>query len=150
MSESFSRMNEAKVDRNHRAYWMTITSNRWLSVRLEFAGSCATFDLFGCFFFFFSFACLAGMLTNPPPLPQNTSAGNSLVFATALLIVLTKGKLDPGFSGLALAYALSISGTLNWVRQRCCTHFFFFFFFPPCRCAPLTCSPPPFHARAAL
>jgi len=41
-----------------------------------------------------------------------------LVGTTALVAVLTPGKISPGLVGLALAYAVSITGLLNWlVRQ---------------------------------
>jgi ABC-type multidrug transport system fused ATPase/permease subunit len=41
-----------------------------------------------------------------------------LVGSTALVAVLTPGKISPGLVGLALAYAVSITGLLNWlVRQ---------------------------------
>jgi ABC-type multidrug transport system fused ATPase/permease subunit len=44
--------------------------------------------------------------------------GAVLVGSTALVAVLTPGKISPGLVGLALAYAVSITGLLNWlVRQ---------------------------------
>ncbi len=43
-SESrFIRVNEAKIDENQKAYYPSISSNRWLAVRLEFIGALVVF-----------------------------------------------------------------------------------------------------------
>lgn len=44
----FVRENEAKLDRNLQAYFVNISSNRWLAMRLEFVGTCIV-SLAACF-----------------------------------------------------------------------------------------------------
>jgi len=39
----FIRENEARLDENQRAYYVSISSNRWLAVRLEFVGALVVF-----------------------------------------------------------------------------------------------------------
>jgi ABC-type multidrug transport system fused ATPase/permease subunit len=41
--------------------------------------------------------------------------GNTIVFATTLLAVLLRYSVDSAQSGLAITYALSVTGTLNWL-----------------------------------
>ncbi|KAF7375201.1 Oligomycin resistance ATP-dependent permease YOR1 [Mycena sanguinolenta] len=43
VSERFKHDNERFVDVENRAYWLTITNQRWLGVRLDFLGSLLTF-----------------------------------------------------------------------------------------------------------
>lgn len=47
--------------------------------------------------------------------------GNIVVFFCALFAVLQRDRLDPGTTGLAVTYALSMSAMLNWLVQ--CTSF---------------------------
>ena len=44
--------------------------------------------------------------------------GSTIIFSTALFAVIQRNSLDPGALGLALAYAMSVSQTLNWM-VRC-------------------------------
>eukprot|EP01097_Dermamoeba_algensis_P003200 TRINITY_DN2281_c0_g2_i3.p1 TRINITY_DN2281_c0_g2~~TRINITY_DN2281_c0_g2_i3.p1 ORF type:complete len:391 (+),score=107.49 TRINITY_DN2281_c0_g2_i3:869-2041(+) len=39
-ADGFFHENEKKVDENQRAYFVNVTSNRWLGIRLEFVGTC--------------------------------------------------------------------------------------------------------------
>ncbi|XP_053202216.1 multidrug resistance-associated protein 1-like isoform X2 [Panonychus citri] len=41
--------------------------------------------------------------------------GNLMILSTAIFAVLSRGSLDPGAVGLAVSYALSITGSLNWL-----------------------------------
>ncbi|KAJ7086114.1 ABC transporter [Mycena belliarum] len=43
VSERFLLNNERLVDTENRAYWLTVTNQRWLGVRLDFLGSLLTF-----------------------------------------------------------------------------------------------------------
>eukprot|EP00916_Digyalum_oweni_P008083 GHVL01013527.1.p1 GENE.GHVL01013527.1~~GHVL01013527.1.p1 ORF type:complete len:1441 (-),score=279.03 GHVL01013527.1:18-4340(-) len=76
--ERFIRTIETKLDSNLRAYYMSVSSNRWLAIRLEFVGT-------------------------------------GIVFSSALLAVALTKPENAGFAGLALAYALNITQTLNWM-----------------------------------
>ncbi|KAJ3255495.1 hypothetical protein HK103_006226 [Boothiomyces macroporosus] len=42
-SDRFIKINEGRVDYNQRAYYPSVSSNRWLAVRLEFIGSLIVF-----------------------------------------------------------------------------------------------------------
>ncbi|KAG6854376.1 hypothetical protein C0991_007367 [Blastosporella zonata] len=42
-SERFRLDNEARVDVENRAYWLTVTNQRWLGIRLDFLGALLTF-----------------------------------------------------------------------------------------------------------
>ncbi|KAG6832807.1 hypothetical protein H0H92_009426 [Tricholoma furcatifolium] len=42
-SERFRLENEARVDIENRAYWLTVTNQRWLGIRLDFLGALLTF-----------------------------------------------------------------------------------------------------------
>lgn len=76
--------NEWRVDANLRAYFPSISANRWLAVRLEFIGS---------------FIILA-------------AAGFSIIS------VATGSGISAGLVGLAMAYALQITTTLNWIVRQ--------------------------------
>ncbi|XP_053206592.1 ATP-binding cassette sub-family C member 3-like [Panonychus citri] len=41
--------------------------------------------------------------------------GSLMILSTAVFAVLSRGSLDPGAVGLAVSYALSITGSLNWL-----------------------------------
>ncbi|KAJ7221013.1 ABC transporter [Mycena haematopus] len=43
VAERFRRDNERLVDTENRAYWLTVTNQRWLGLRLDFLGSLLTF-----------------------------------------------------------------------------------------------------------
>jgi ATP-binding cassette subfamily C (CFTR/MRP) protein 1 len=43
------------------------------------------------------------------------SIGTTVVFFASLFVVLEREHLDPGLAGLSIAYALSFTGTLNWL-----------------------------------
>ena len=43
--------------------------------------------------------------------------GNLCVFSCALFAVISKDTMDPGLTGLAITYAMQISGLLNWFVQ---------------------------------
>ncbi|KAF5392368.1 hypothetical protein D9757_001460 [Collybiopsis confluens] len=42
-SERFLRDNERRIDIENRAYWLTVTNQRWLGIRLDFLGTILTF-----------------------------------------------------------------------------------------------------------
>ncbi|KAG5653386.1 hypothetical protein H0H81_000773 [Sphagnurus paluster] len=42
-SERFRLDNESRVDVENRAYWLTVTNQRWLGIRLDFLGALLTF-----------------------------------------------------------------------------------------------------------
>ncbi|PFH53092.1 hypothetical protein AMATHDRAFT_73621 [Amanita thiersii Skay4041] len=42
-AERFRRDNESRVDVENRAYWLTVTNQRWLGIRLDFLGALLTF-----------------------------------------------------------------------------------------------------------
>jgi len=42
-SERFRLDNERRVDIENRAYWLTVTNQRWLGIRLDFLGALLTF-----------------------------------------------------------------------------------------------------------
>ncbi|KAF9466563.1 ABC transporter [Collybia nuda] len=42
-AERFRRDNETRVDIENRAYWLTVTNQRWLGIRLDFLGAILTF-----------------------------------------------------------------------------------------------------------
>ncbi|GLB40491.1 putative transporter [Lyophyllum shimeji] len=42
-SERFRLENESRVDVENRAYWLTVTNQRWLGIRLDFLGALLTF-----------------------------------------------------------------------------------------------------------
>ncbi|KAJ8086007.1 hypothetical protein PM082_004826 [Marasmius tenuissimus] len=42
-SERFLKENETRIDIENRAYWLTVTNQRWLGVRLDFLGTLLTF-----------------------------------------------------------------------------------------------------------
>ncbi|KAF9046870.1 ABC transporter [Hymenopellis radicata] len=42
-SQRFLKDNEERIDVENRAYWMTVTNQRWLGIRLDFLGSLLTF-----------------------------------------------------------------------------------------------------------
>ncbi|KAF8656809.1 hypothetical protein AX16_002359 [Volvariella volvacea WC 439] len=42
-SEKFRQDNERRVDVENRAYWLTVTNQRWLGIRLDFLGALLTF-----------------------------------------------------------------------------------------------------------
>lgn len=42
-SDRFLKDNETKVDIENRAYWLTVTNQRWLGIRLDFLGALLTF-----------------------------------------------------------------------------------------------------------
>lgn len=76
--------NEWRMDTNLRAYFPSISANRWLAVRLEFIGSV-------------------------------------IILASAVLSIIsvaTGSGLSPGMVGLAMAYALQITQSLNWIVRQ--------------------------------
>ncbi|KAK0204702.1 P-loop containing nucleoside triphosphate hydrolase protein [Desarmillaria ectypa] len=42
-SERFLKENEERIDVENRAYWLTVTNQRWLGIRLDFLGALLTF-----------------------------------------------------------------------------------------------------------
>ncbi|KAK0469891.1 ABC transporter [Desarmillaria tabescens] len=42
-SERFLKENEERIDMENRAYWLTVTNQRWLGIRLDFLGALLTF-----------------------------------------------------------------------------------------------------------
>lgn len=82
--ERFSLENEWRVDANLRAYFPSVSANRWLGVRLEFIGAVVI-----------------------------------LAAAGFAVIEVAAGKpLPPGIVGLAMSYALQITGSLNWIVRQ--------------------------------
>ncbi|KAI5290085.1 hypothetical protein KEM54_002475 [Ascosphaera aggregata] len=76
--------NELRMDANQRAFYPSISANRWLAVRLEFIGSIVI-----------------------------------LAAATLSIISVTTGSgLSAGMVGLAMSYALQITGSLNWIVRQ--------------------------------
>ncbi|KAK0469912.1 ABC transporter, partial [Desarmillaria tabescens] len=44
-SERFLKENEERIDVENRAYWLTVTNQRWLSIRLDLLGALLTFSV---------------------------------------------------------------------------------------------------------
>lgn len=82
--ERFTLENEWRVDANLRAYFPSVSANRWLGVRLEFIGAVVIL----------------------------AAAGFSVVEVAA------GRRIDPGLVGLAMSYALQITGSLNWIVRQ--------------------------------
>lgn len=76
--------NEMRMDANQRAFYPSISANRWLAVRLEFIGS---------------IVILAAA-------------------SFSILSVTTGSGLSAGMVGLAMSYALQITGSLNWIVRQ--------------------------------
>ena len=80
----FAQESEWRVDANMRAYFPSVTVNRWLAIRLEFIGSVII-----------------------------------LCAATAAVVAVARGGgPSAGPLGLAMAYALSITSSLNWIVRQ--------------------------------
>ncbi|KAK3357106.1 ABC transporter type 1, transmembrane domain-containing protein [Lasiosphaeria hispida] len=82
--DRFEHENEWRVDANLRAYFPSISSNRWLAVRLELIGAVVILS----------------------------AAGFSIISVTS------GSGLSPGAVGLAMSYALQITGSLNWIVRQ--------------------------------
>ena len=82
--DRFELENEWRVDANLKAYFASISANRWLAVRLEFIAA----------------ICILA------------AAGFSVMY------VATGSLLTPGSVGLAMSYALQITGSLNWIVRQ--------------------------------
>lgn len=82
--QRFALENEWRVDANLRAYFPSVSANRWLGVRLEFIGAIVIL----------------------------AAAGFSVIR------VATGGRISPGMVGLAMSYALQITGSLNWIVRQ--------------------------------
>ncbi|KAK0386338.1 hypothetical protein NLU13_6175 [Sarocladium strictum] len=82
--ERFTLENEWRVDANLRAYFPSVSANRWLGVRLEFIGAVVILAAAG-------FAIVQVAFGRPLP---------------------------PGIVGLAMSYALQITGSLNWIVRQ--------------------------------
>jgi ATP-binding cassette, subfamily C (CFTR/MRP), member 1 len=80
----FKQENEYRIDANMRAYYPSISSNRWLAIRLEFIGSII------------------------------------ILFASLFAVVAVSKGGGPSASwlGLAMSYALQITGSLNWIVRQ--------------------------------
>ncbi|KAF9268335.1 hypothetical protein L218DRAFT_954696 [Marasmius fiardii PR-910] len=44
-SDRFLKENEKRIDIENRAYWLTVTNQRWLGIRLDFLGALLTFSV---------------------------------------------------------------------------------------------------------
>jgi ATP-binding cassette, subfamily C (CFTR/MRP), member 1 len=80
----FALENEWRVDANIRAYFPSLSANRWLAVRLEFLGAV-------------------------------------IILAAAVLSIIsvsTGSGLSAGMVALAMAYALQITQSLNWIVRQ--------------------------------
>lgn len=82
--QRFLLENEWRVDSNLKAFFPSISANRWLAIRLEFLGAVVIF----------------------------AAAGFSIIS------VASGSKLDAGMVGLAMSYALQITGSLNWIVRQ--------------------------------
>ncbi|KAK3322412.1 P-loop containing nucleoside triphosphate hydrolase protein [Apodospora peruviana] len=82
--DRFEHENEWRVDANLRAYFPSISANRWLAIRLEFIGAIVILMAAG-------FAVI--------------SVANGI-------------PLSDGMVGLAMSYALQITGSLNWIVRQ--------------------------------
>ncbi|PHH55270.1 Canalicular multispecific organic anion transporter 1 [Ceratocystis fimbriata CBS 114723] len=80
----FEQDNEWRVDANLRAFFPSISSNRWLAIRLEFIGALVIL----------------------------AAAGFSIISVTS------GSELSAGMVGLAMAYALQIVTSLNWIVRQ--------------------------------
>lgn len=80
----FENENEWRVDANLRAYFPSISANRWLAVRLEFIGAIVIL----------------------------AAAGFAVIYVS------NGYPLDDGWVGLAMSYALQITGSLNWIVRQ--------------------------------
>ncbi|KAL5604443.1 hypothetical protein BROUX41_002415 [Berkeleyomyces rouxiae] len=80
----FEQENEWRVDANLRAFFPSISSNRWLAIRLEFIGALVIL----------------------------AAAGFSIISVTS------GSELSSGMVGLAMAYALQIVTSLNWIVRQ--------------------------------
>lgn len=82
--QRFQLENEWRVDSNLKAYFPSVSANRWLAVRLEFIGGIVI-----------------------------------LAAASFSIISVSRGSgLSPGMVGLAMSYALQITGALNWIVRQ--------------------------------
>lgn len=82
--QRFLLENEWRMDSNLKAYFPSISANRWLAIRLEFLGAVVIF-------------AAAGL---------------------AIVSVASGSRLDAGMVGLAMSYALQITGSLNWIVRQ--------------------------------
>ncbi|TEA16194.1 Metal resistance protein YCF1 [Colletotrichum sidae] len=82
--QRFELENEWRVDANLKAYFPSISANRWLAVRLEFIGGLVILAAAGF----------------------------------AVTSVATGARIDPGWVGLAMSYALQITTSLNWIVRQ--------------------------------
>lgn len=82
--QRFLLESEWRVDSNLKAFFPSISANRWLAIRLEFLGAVVIF----------------------------AAAGFSIVS------VASGSKLEAGMVGLAMSYALQITGSLNWIVRQ--------------------------------
>ena len=82
--ERFELENEWRVDANLRAYFPSVSANRWLAIRLEFIGAVVILAAAGF----------------------------------AIVSVANHSGLSPGLVGLAMSYALQITGSLNWIVRQ--------------------------------
>ncbi|KAK3692102.1 P-loop containing nucleoside triphosphate hydrolase protein [Podospora appendiculata] len=80
----FENENEWRVDSNLRAFFPSISANRWLAIRLEFIGALVIL----------------------------AAAGFAIVSVT------NHSGLTGGMVGLAMSYALQITGSLNWIVRQ--------------------------------
>ncbi|PWN51467.1 putative ABC transporter [Violaceomyces palustris] len=70
-----------RIDDQNRAYWLSMSCQRWLSLRLDLLGSL-------------------------------------LVFAVALVAVLTRFEISPGETGVALSYILTAQSIFGWMIRH--------------------------------
>ncbi|KAK0621526.1 P-loop containing nucleoside triphosphate hydrolase protein [Bombardia bombarda] len=80
----FEHENEWRVDANLRAYYPSVSANRWLAIRLEFIGALVILAAAGF----------------------------------AVISVANGSRLEAGWVGLAMSYALNITGSLNWIVRQ--------------------------------
>ncbi|ORZ10482.1 multi drug resistance-associated protein MRP [Absidia repens] len=110
--ERFIYQNEWKLDSNQQAYYASMSSNRWLSVRLELLGSFVIFLA--------AFLSVVGVLYQTAssttfmddPISTNSTAAK---LARAMNVT-----VDPGLVGLSVSYALSVTSALTFLIRSYC------------------------------
>ena len=87
----FERRNDAMLNLNQQAYYLNFTTNCWLALRLEFAGTCVA-----------TFAALFSIVQHSTTTFERASSSRAA------------GASFAGLAGVSLSYALTVTQTLNW------------------------------------
>jgi ATP-binding cassette subfamily C (CFTR/MRP) protein 1 len=98
----FEALNDARIERNLEAGFLSVTANRWLAIRLEFIGSIVIFAS--------ALFAVSGLGT-----ASQLDAGYVFPHRLCLVGVISDAVDFLGsLAGLMLSYALSVTQSLNW------------------------------------